>query len=445
MSAPKRYTRRKPASDLQGGRKMKRNMAGFGAAAALVSLILSGCSTAGNAGGSGGEKTVTFFASTNNKDATEKEIAAFNKKYPDISIKASYFGIGDGQAALATQLAAGTAPDIITMIPGSGTSNSAQQMASRGYLADLSGRPWADRVNPGDKTSLGLNGKLYGAPQTALGAGYIYSQSIMDASGLTPPKTWSEVQPFCEAAAAKGTPAYAIGLQTGWTTILIPYALTATLVYGPQPDFTDQQKAGKATFSDSKWMDAYNMYAQMNTWKCFQPSPNGTTYENSLSLVATGKALGVVQMPSSLNTLNKSAPKGTVWKMAPLPATDNPDDTVLPSAVITTFGLNAKASGNDAALKFLDFLASDEAIQIQADTAGGIPAVDIAGYKPSSPAVQTVIDYRKSGKIYPFIDNLWPNPTVQQDMISGLQGIFASVDSPAGVLKKMDAAFAKGS
>ena len=76
-----------------------------------------------------------------------------------------------------------------------------------------------------------------------------------------------------------GQVAFALGGATPWNTQLIPYALTPTLVYGPDPDFPQEMAAGKATFADSDWMTPFDKYPEMHTAGCFQDSALGTTYE----------------------------------------------------------------------------------------------------------------------------------------------------------------------
>jgi hypothetical protein len=56
-------------------------------------------------------------------------------------------------------------------------------------------------------------------------------QNILKKAGLTPPTKWSEVKTYCQAAKAKGTPAYGAPWATGWPTIMHSYATTATMVY----------------------------------------------------------------------------------------------------------------------------------------------------------------------------------------------------------------------
>jgi raffinose/stachyose/melibiose transport system substrate-binding protein len=182
------------------------------------------------------------------------------------------------------------------------------------------------------------------------------------------------------------------------------------------------------------------MYDQMVSWGCFQASPNGTTYEQSMADAATGKTLGVVQLPSSIGAAT-GAPAGTTWNMAPFPATNDASQTVMPSAVITVYMLNAKSAKKTAAVDFLNFLASGTAIKIQAKAGDAIPAIPVAGYKATSPAVQTVIDYRTKGDTYPFIDNLWPNAKVESVMISQIQSLIGGSTTPKGVTQQMDTAF----
>lgn len=66
------------------------------------------------------------------------------------------------------------------------------------------------------------------------------------------------------------------------------------------------------------------------------------------------------------------------------------------------------------------------------------------GYKvdPSLSAVATFIN---DGRTVPFMDQLWPNPKVQQDMLSGLQDIFSGQSTPNQVLASMDTDYKAGS
>jgi raffinose/stachyose/melibiose transport system substrate-binding protein len=51
------------------------------------------------------------------------------------------------------------------------------------------------------------------------------------------------------------------------------------------------------------------------------------------------------------------------------------------------------------------------------------------------------VAFQKAGKTYPFPDQLWPNPKVQQAHLVGLQNIFAGKGSVADMLAAMDKAY----
>jgi len=409
----------------------------IGAATSLFLVAaLTGCST--NGGQSDADSnTIRLFGNTNNTEAINQIIDAFMEDHPDAKIVTEFYGVSDGQAALNTQLSAGTGADIIQIYTGAGSSNSALVLAENGYLADLSDREFASDF-AGD-SEIVYDDKLVAVPQTVQGIGYLYSEQVMEAAGLTPPKTWSEVKPFCEAARAAGKTAYAAAWQTGWPALQLPYALTATSVYGTDPDFTEQQYDGKKSFVDSGWLDALEKMQDMQSWSCFQDAPNGTTYDQVIAMLASGEALGSVLLPTALPALKPAAPEGTVWNLAAVPATDDPEETMLPSSNLVAFGQNAKSANNKLAAEFMDFLATPEAIAIQANNSGGIPTLPSADWAPAQPAIQTVVDYRDAGQTTQWPDHSWRNPKVLQDLISGVQGIFAGTATPDSTLEQMNA------
>lgn len=383
-------------------------------------------------------KEIRLFGNTTDKPAIDALIQQFQNSNPSIKVTPTYYGVSDGQAALMTQLLAGTAPEIIQAYPGSGSVNSVLQLAANNYIARIN-RSWASLV-PSSDQSMRYQGAIVGVPMSAQGVGYIYSPEIMKKSGLTPPTKWSEVKPFCVSAKAKGTPAYGAAWATGWPTIMHSYAVTATLIYGKAPTFTNQQYSGSATFANSAWVKSFEMLQDMNSWGCFNSSPNSTTYAMTTDDLAKGKVLGWLGLPTIIPALQAIAPADTTWSFAAHPATENSKETIIPSAILRTFALNKKAEKNMAAKKFIDFLATADARQTFVKFSGGIPAGPTPNYQPSSPAISVIMDLRSKKKIFPFIDQQWRSPQVQQALIAGVQGLFAGTETPKSIAEKMDKA-----
>jgi raffinose/stachyose/melibiose transport system substrate-binding protein len=383
-------------------------------------------------------KEIRLFGNSTDKPAIEALIKQFQDANPNIKVTPTFYGVSDGQAALMTQLLAGTAPEIIQAYPGSGSVNSVLQLAANNYIARIN-RAWSSLV-PSSDQSMRYQGSIVGVPMSAQGVGYIYSPEIMKKAGLTPPTTWSEVKPFCAAAKAKGTPAYGAAWATGWPTIMHSYAVTATLIYSKNPTFTSQQYSNSATFANSAWVKSFEMLQDMNSWGCFNASPNSTTYAMTTDDLAKGKVLGWLGLPTIIPALQAIAPSGTTWSFAAHPATDNARETIIPSAILRTFALNKKAENNLAAKKFIDFLATPDARQTFVKFSGGIPAGPTPAYTPSSPAISVIMDYRAKKKVFPFIDQQWRSPQVQQALIAGVQGLFAGTETPKSIAEKMDKA-----
>jgi raffinose/stachyose/melibiose transport system substrate-binding protein len=381
---------------------------------------------------------IRLFGNSTDKPAIEAMIQEFQGANPNIKVTPTFYGVSDGQAALMTQLLAGTAPEILQAYPGSGSVNSVLQLAQNNYTAKIN-RAWASLVPTTDQ-SMRYQGSIVGVPMSAQGVGYIYSPEIMKKAGLTPPTKWSEVKAFCAAAKAKGTPAYGAAWATGWPTIMHSYAVTATLLYAKNPTFTNQQYSGSASFANSPWVKSFEMMQDMNTWGCFNASPNSTTYAMTTDDLAKGKVLGWLGLPTIIPALTAIAPTGTTWSFAAHPATESVRDTIIPSAILRTFALNKKAEKNAAAKKFIDYLATPEARQTFVKFSGGIPAGSTPGYQPSSPAISVIMDYRSKKKIFPFIDQQWRSPQVQQALIAGVQGMFAGTETPKSIAEKMDKA-----
>ena len=381
---------------------------------------------------------IRLFGNSSDKAAIDAMIKRFQEINPSIKVTPTYYAVTEGQAALVTQLAAGTAPEIIQSKPGSGSVDGIVQLAKNGMISPIN-RNWSTLVPKNDQ-SLRYQGTIYGVPMSAQGVGYIYSPEIMKKAGLRPPTKWSEVKPFCVAAKANGTPAYGAPWATGWPTIMHSYAQTATLLYSANPSFSDDQYDGKATFAASPWVKSFEMLEDMNSWGCFNASPNSTTYAMTTDDLAKGKVLGWLGLPTIVPALTAIAPAGTTWSFAAHPATDNAKDTIIPSAILRVFALNKKAANNLAAKKFIDFLAAAEARKIFVGISGGIPAGPVPGYVPTSPAIAEIMSYRAKKRTFLFIDHQWQSPKVQQALIAGVQGIFAGTDTPKGAAEKMDKA-----
>lgn len=404
-----------------------------------VIASLAGCSN--NTGGGDGT-TLTWATVTSDKSGAEAAAAAFEKE-TGIKVQVTASGVDEYQTTLRTQLSSGTAPDVFFVWAGDGNPMAMKVVSDAGLVADLSDMDFVKKI-PDGFTSVSQNGgKTFTAPISSAGIGSAFNVTAMEANGWSIPTTWSDTLAFCATAKAAGKTAFALAGATPWNTQLISYALAPTLVYGPQPDFAQQMADGKVTFADSAWVEVFDKYLEMQKAGCFQDNALGTVYEDALDMVSKGDAMASVQVNASLAAIRQGAPEGTEFTLAPLPATDNADDTRMAAAMGAAYGINAKAKNMDAAKKLIEFLTSDEGQNVYNTPIAAIPALGSSSFTPD-PALDSLTQYLADGKTDPFMDQLWPNAKVQQVHFEVVQQLLAGDTDSKGALAQMDAAYAEG-
>ncbi|WP_127505968.1 ABC transporter substrate-binding protein [Actinoplanes solisilvae] len=408
-------------------------------------LLTAACSSGTNANsgsGSGGGDNKTLTLASVDQGSVEDVVKAFEAANPGVKVTFTTSGADQYQAQIRTQLASGTAPDVMTVWPGNGNPGATYVLAKPGYLLDLSDQPWAAKLPDSFKSVAQFEGKTYNALFGLNGIGAVYNDEALAKSGLKAPTTWTEMLAFCRDAAAKGTPAYALGIQDNWVTQLVLYALAATVVFGQDKDFNTKLAAGQTTFAGSAWTQAMAKYQDMNKAGCFQKNPLGTSYEASQTLAATGRTLGIVQGNWIISLLKGKNPNGR-FTMTALPATDDPATFLMPAAAGAGYGVNAKAKNKELALKFVTFVMSPEGMKVFNEKQGSLPTLPDAG-TTVDPGLKELTTFVQENRTVPFMDQLWPNAKVQQTMLSGLQEVFSNQATADAVLKDMDTEYKKG-
>jgi len=183
-------------------------------------------------------------------------------------------------------------------------------------------------------------------------------------------------------------------------------------------------------------------YVQMQKSGCFQENPLGTSYEASQKLAATGKTLGIIQGNWVIALLKEQNPDGK-FTMKALPATDDPEQTLMPAAAGAGYGINAKAKNPDLALKFVTFVMSAKGMNQYVEKQGGLPSLPDTGFSVD-PSLTELSTFITDDRTVPFMDQLWPNAKVQQTMFTGLQEIFSGQSTPDKMLAAMDADYGSG-
>ncbi|ROO88061.1 raffinose/stachyose/melibiose transport system substrate-binding protein [Actinocorallia herbida] len=399
------------------------------------------------AGAASESGTFTLLAQSdaNEQTAFAEIVTEFQKAYPEIKIKAEYAPLGPTYVqTLRTRLQAGNPPDVFYVTPGSGGQQAVLPFAEAGYLADLSNQPWSNGVIPQGSHDLFYTGsQLWAAPLDQVVVAQVYNVEAMREVGLeAPPKTLDEVKNACALASAKGKALYALGGANNQTAGMFVSSLAATQVLPANPDWNSERAAGRVTFADSpEWKATLQSLLDMMDWGCFQEGAEGADIAQFAPLVPSGKTLGAIIPVSSIASF-KAVNPDVALRAYPVP-TPNAGQQVLYSYPGNAVALSAKASGNGAALKFLEFFAVGEGSALYAAQSGGISLQEAQGKAPlSNPDLAPLQDLLKDdSRAFPLVQAAWPNSEVYEQLGNGVQGLLIGQQRPEDVLAAMDAAW----
>lgn len=402
------------------------------AAASAASLALAGCAAAQ----SDGTTELTLYGPIHYKDAYEQIIADFEKENPDISVKATFPAGNDFNTLQMTQLAGGQGADLLAVQPGtSGAALTVGALVAEGYLEPLDG-DWTADIPDSLASAVTVDDQAYMWPGIMQPLGGIYNTGALEEAGLEAPTTYPEVLAFCKDAVAAGSVPYSLGIADNWITQLVPFAQVATIVYGDDPDWDTQLAEGKTTFQDSEWVTAMDNYMEMNEAGCFSESPNGIAFDQTLPPVASGEALGIVQVGGIFGGLQE-LDEDVTYEYLPFPGNDDPASTYFSGSPGVGLGVNAASDHIEEAKKFVDYLATPAVTNTFVEIVGGsIPSIPNEEFEPD-PLLETFNQFSTEGRVNPFAGTNWPNSEIQNELLVGVQNMFLGRATPAEVLQNM--------
>lgn len=424
-----------------------------GAGAGLLVLSLAAC--APGAGGSSSNDEDTGDVSTDISDVEDMTLtvwdqevrggqneqmeqlnAAFEEKYPNITIERNSQSFEDLGTTLRLALTDTDAPDVVQANNGRNSMGAfveAGQLIPLDAYADAYG--WSDRFSENvlqystysdDATTFG-EGDLYGLPQVGEVVGVYYSKSKLEALGLDVPETWSDFTDAVDAASADG-PALQLGNIDQWP---------AGHVFGPiQGQFVDAAditalglgNAG-ASWTTAENVDAANELQEWVDAGYFNDGINGTDYDAAWQAFGAGE--GTFLMAGSwLAPDIEDAMGDDVGFFAP---TRDDGSIATTGGTGLPFTITSAAENNDVAAAYIDFITSDEAMDVLAET-GNLPVNRTAELAPDSGVLADIYtvfgEVTESGDLLPYLD--YATPTFGDTLGQSLQDLIdGRVDAEA--------------
>jgi len=431
------------------------------ALAAIAALSLAACApgSSGDSGadeetpsgddGTAGARTLTVW-DQEVRGGQDEQMSRLNEAFEEehgVEINRNSQSFDDLATTLRGALTGSEAPDVVQA---NNTRGDMGAFVSAGLLLDLSDYAaeygWADRYDDAvlamssyseDASEFG-SGNLYGLPQTGEVVGVFYSREAATEHGIEVDAlaTWEDFTDSLDTIAGDGGTPIMLGNLDGWP---------AAHVFGPvQGQYVDPEEIADLAMGNAgaSWQTDENLIAaaELQDWVTsgyFNEGPNGTDYDAAWADFADGGAVYLIG-GSWLAADLEEAMGEDVGFFAPPP----PEGRELATTGGTglPFAITADSPNADLAAQYLDFITSDEAMEILAET-GNMPVNRTADLAPESGVNAEVFaafgDVTTEGHLLPYLD--WATPTMGDTIGAGLQDLLGEQTTPEAFLETLQA------
>ncbi|KKB07093.1 sugar ABC transporter substrate-binding protein [Devosia geojensis] len=322
----------------------------------------------------------------------EEFIGAFEAANPGITVNLETFEAANYNTILSTALAGGTGPDLMMVRAYGGLEN----VASAGYLmpldtqkvpalADFAPTALAAETMRSDET-------IYAVPFASQTQLVIYNKTVFDDLGLEEPQTWDELVALSQAIQEAGIMPFANGTATAWQNETIVGGLTSSII---GKDFYEALKAGEADFSDPRYVEALTKLKEISAF--FPEGFIGLDYPSAQQLFGSGLAAMFVGGSYELATFKTMNPEIEMGVFA-APGLAAEDEKLVALYYDGGYAANANTQHPEAALAFLNYVASLEFGQAFANTLNNVSTVP--GVTFDDPLLQEISELNASSIPY---------------------------------------------
>lgn len=341
-------------------------------------------------------------------DALNALIAAIETKYnikTEIELRP---GGSDGDNVVKTRIATGDMTDLIAYNSGS----LLQALDPTSNFVDLTNEPFMANLDDSFKSTVTVNGKIFGVPNgSTTGGAWLYNKKVYAELGLIVPKTWDELMSNCEKIKAAGIVPIAASYKDSWTSQLILLADNYNLLQGA-PTFADDFTNNVAKYATTpSALRGFEKLQEVFTKGYLNEDYLATTYDVALKMLAEGTAAQYPMLTFALPTIEANYPE----TINDIGAFAQPGDTAdangltiwLPGAIY----VNNQSEKIEACKTWVAFMASVEGTEIMAAAQKAQGPYAVKGVtlpEDSYVAVQEMMQYFESGKTAPALEFMSP-------------------------------------
>ncbi|MEE9388335.1 MAG: extracellular solute-binding protein [Paracoccaceae bacterium] len=277
-------------------------------------------------------------------------IELFEAAHPDIKVKFSYIGRPDMGLILPPRFQSGNAPDILMS-----DMNFVKTWAEGGFAADLgSDNAWNDRVLPGLKDVIVLDGANQFVPIEVVGIGLFVNEGLLAQAGIErAPKTIDELIATC-------APLNAIGVQplflaADWPAGVFTSASALSETETPFSEFN----SGDSLFADDPAANqALDTVRRLIAEGCVDVDKQAGMDTWSTALAGFTRGAFAMTVQGAWNIASFSQVEGLDYSFGPIPT--NADTGIAVDVIAIGWTMNEHSKVKEAATQFIDFFLQPE-------------------------------------------------------------------------------------
>jgi len=366
----------------------------------LLAALGATATACGASSGSEGKNSMSFF-SWDNQTVMKPVDTLFTQQHGIQIAFSTAPPVDQYISTLQTRLLAHTGADVFIYTAEN------KQLADGGYVKDLSNESFIKVMNAANRDFMTRNGKVWGLSIDSWSGGIMYNKQLLGKVGATGlPDSWDGFLALCRELKKAGITPYYDDVKDGNLMALWGLLGAYFQANGGFPD--DDIFAGKTTFAQT-WTEPLVAYSKLYAEGLSPTTVVGITGDQVVTEFSTGRVAMFGAGTWNVPTVVQSAPN-LEFQTEGVPGMAS-GTSYWAGAASPGYAINAAAKNPDAALKFLEFMAGQQAEVAYAKSSGAITTTTSYA-SPVSSALETMAAATRSSKIYlPVV--AWPRHSDQ--------------------------------
>jgi raffinose/stachyose/melibiose transport system substrate-binding protein len=368
----------------------------------------------------------------------EKHVGEFEKE-SGITVETSTLPFDTMRTVLQTQLRSGEGPDVFNWGSGPGFGGA---LAEAGQIYDLTDAYAENNWEVYDfaKEQVTIDGKIYGIPGELETIGVYYNKDVFAELGLEEPQSIDDLVAAAEEIKAAGMIPMSVGDKEGWEG---GHLLSMALSSDVGSDGMEALINGEESWESPEVVSALEFWANANDAGFLPESPTSVDYDNSAALFYSGDAAMIPTGSWLVGEIDDNVNFDVGY--IPFPAPDGPG--IFTGGLGSGPYISASTDKTEAAVEFLDFLASEEHGRWTVEVLHTIPPIpiDTKGLDISPLNAQVVEDTAafSEGGDFGYNIDVMTTDIFNEAMYNGVQSVLSGQASPEEVAADLEAAAQK--